>query len=51
MDNKDFWRVYHEHLEMVAGIAGKASYAHEYNPPAVGWWDPHYGGLKCLMYK
>lgn len=23
MDNKDFWRVYHEHLEMVAGLAGK----------------------------
>ncbi|XP_056281018.1 small subunit processome component 20 homolog isoform X2 [Pseudoliparis swirei] len=23
MDNKDFWRVYHEHLEMVAGIAEK----------------------------
>lgn len=23
MDNKDFWKVYHEHLEMVAGIAGK----------------------------
>ncbi|XP_069012709.1 small subunit processome component 20 homolog [Embiotoca jacksoni] len=21
MDNKDFWRVYHEHLEMVAGLA------------------------------
>lgn len=24
MDNKDFWIVYHEHLEMVAGLAGKA---------------------------
>lgn len=24
MDNKDFWMVYHEHLEMVAGLAGKA---------------------------
>ncbi|KAI3366882.1 hypothetical protein L3Q82_009528 [Scortum barcoo] len=23
MDNKDFWRVYHEHLEMVAGLAEK----------------------------
>ncbi|XP_034382098.1 small subunit processome component 20 homolog isoform X2 [Cyclopterus lumpus] len=23
MDNKDFWRVYHKHLEMVAGIAEK----------------------------
>ncbi|XP_037315787.2 small subunit processome component 20 homolog isoform X2 [Pungitius pungitius] len=23
MDNKDFWRVFHEHLEMVAGIAEK----------------------------
>lgn len=23
MDNKDFWGVYHEHLEMVAGLAGK----------------------------
>ncbi|CAK6949748.1 small subunit processome component 20 homolog [Scomber scombrus] len=23
MDNKDFWMVYHEHLEMVAGIAEK----------------------------
>uniref|UniRef100_A0A8C9YSM5 UTP20 small subunit processome component n=1 Tax=Sander lucioperca TaxID=283035 RepID=A0A8C9YSM5_SANLU len=25
MDNKDFWRVYHEQLEMVAGLAGKAA--------------------------
>ena len=24
MDNKDFWKVYHEHLEMVAELAGKA---------------------------
>uniref|UniRef100_A0A4W6DX43 UTP20 small subunit processome component n=1 Tax=Lates calcarifer TaxID=8187 RepID=A0A4W6DX43_LATCA len=24
MDNKNFWTVYHEHLEMVAGLAGKA---------------------------
>lgn len=24
MDNKDFWKVYHEHLEMVAGLAGKS---------------------------
>ncbi|XP_070785368.1 small subunit processome component 20 homolog isoform X2 [Enoplosus armatus] len=23
MDNKDFWRVFHEHLEMVAGLAEK----------------------------
>ncbi|XP_041637012.1 small subunit processome component 20 homolog [Cheilinus undulatus] len=23
MDNKEFWRVYHEHLEMVAGLAEK----------------------------
>lgn len=23
MDNKDFWRVFHEHLEMVAGLAGE----------------------------
>ncbi|KAM9334967.1 small subunit processome component 20 homolog [Symphorus nematophorus] len=23
MDNKDFWKVYHEHLEMVAGLAEK----------------------------
>ncbi|XP_075932289.1 small subunit processome component 20 homolog [Anarhichas minor] len=23
MDNKDFWRIYHEHLELVAGIAEK----------------------------
>lgn len=22
MDNKDFWKVYYEHLEMVAGLAG-----------------------------
>lgn len=25
MDNKEFWRVYHEQLEIVAGIAGKAA--------------------------
>lgn len=25
MGNKDFWRVYHEHLEMVAGLAGKTA--------------------------
>lgn len=24
MDNKDFWKVYYEHLEMVAGLAGKS---------------------------
>lgn len=24
MDNKEFWRVFHEHLEMVAGMAGKS---------------------------
>jgi len=23
MDNKDFWSVYHEHLEMVAELAGE----------------------------
>lgn len=23
MDNKDFWVIYYEHLEMVAGLAGK----------------------------
>lgn len=25
MDSKEFWRVFHEHLEMVAGMAGKSS--------------------------
>lgn len=24
MDNKDFWKVYYEHLEMVAGLAGRS---------------------------
>ena len=25
MDNKEFWKVYYEHLEMVAGLAGEFS--------------------------
>lgn len=25
MDNKSFWKVYYEHLEMVAGLAGEFS--------------------------
>lgn len=27
MDNKAFWRVYYEHLEMVAGLAGRTKLA------------------------
>lgn len=23
MDNRDFWKIYYEHLELVAGLAGK----------------------------
>lgn len=25
MDNKDFWKVYYEQLEIVAGLAGKTT--------------------------